>query len=100
MSDQELTPPAPGGEFVLFQSADGSVRVECRFEADTLWLSQAQMGSLYGKAKATISEHIAKVFAEGECEEESVVRFYRTTVEKAKIKTGLSSCGCVQINSE
>ncbi|MCB9492640.1 MAG: hydroxyacid dehydrogenase, partial [Epsilonproteobacteria bacterium] len=68
------TPQAPHGEFVLFTSADGRTRVECRFESDTLWLSQAMIGELYGKAKATISEHIKNIFAEGELDENSVVR--------------------------
>lgn len=31
------TPQAPHGEFVLFTSADGEARVECRFESETLW---------------------------------------------------------------
>ncbi len=75
---------APQGEFVLFNSADGSTRVECRFESDTLWLSQAVIGELYGKAKATISEHITNIFNEGECDEKSVVRFYRTTATDGK----------------
>ncbi|EHA1078464.1 MULTISPECIES: virulence RhuM family protein [Vibrio] len=79
------TPPqAPHGEFVLFTSADGRTRVECRFESDTLWLSQAMIGELYGKAKATISEHIKNIFAEGELDENSVVRFYRTTAADGK----------------
>lgn len=37
-------PQAPQGEFVLFTSADGQTRVECRFESDTLWLSQGCNG--------------------------------------------------------
>ncbi|EGQ8195418.1 virulence RhuM family protein [Vibrio parahaemolyticus] len=79
------TPPqAPHGEFVLFTSADGRTRVECRFESDTLWLSQAMIGELYGKAKATISEHIKNIFAEGELDENSVVRLYRTTAADGK----------------
>ncbi|MGL1065677.1 virulence RhuM family protein [Vibrio vulnificus] len=78
------TPQAPHGEFVLFTSADGRTRVECRFESDTLWLSQAMIGELYGKAKATISEHIKNIFAEGELNENSVVRFYRTTAADGK----------------
>jgi hypothetical protein len=78
------TPQAPHGEFVLFTSADGRTRVECRFESDTLWLSQAMIGELYGKAKATISEHIKNIFAEGELDENSVVRFYRTTAADGK----------------
>ncbi len=78
------TPQAPHGEFVLFTSADGRTRVECRFESDTLWLSQAMIGELYGKAKATISEHIKNIFAEGELDENAVVRFYRTTAADGK----------------
>lgn len=35
--------------------------------------------SPYGKVKATISGHIKNVFEEGELNEDSVVRFYRTT---------------------
>ena len=77
-------PLAPQGEFVLFTSADGQTRVECRFESDTLWLSQAMIGELYGKAKATISEHIKNIFAEGELDENAVVRLYRTTAADGK----------------
>lgn len=60
----ENLPEAPQGEFVLFRSEDGKTRVECRFESDTLWLSQASICELYGKAKATISEHISNVFTQ------------------------------------
>jgi hypothetical protein len=78
------TPKAPSGEFVLFQSTDGKTRVECRFEGDTLWLSQAMLGELYGKAKATISEHISNILSEGELDVKSVVRLYRTTAADGK----------------
>lgn len=37
MSDKDLT-QSPAGEFVMFASDDGEVRVECRFEQETLWL--------------------------------------------------------------
>lgn len=80
----EHIPQAPQGEFVLFTSADGQTRVECRFESDTLWLSQAMIGELYGKAKATISEHIKNIFTEGELDEKAVVRLYRTTASDGK----------------
>lgn len=83
MNKQDL-PQAPTGEFLLFASDDGRVRIECRFEGDTLWLSQAMICDLYGKAKATISEHIKNIFEEGELAEDSVVRFYRTTAADGK----------------
>ena len=82
MSDN--LPEAPQGEFILFRSEDGQTRVECRFESDTLWLSQSSICELYGKAKATISEHISNIFTEGELVEDSVVRFYRTTADDGK----------------
>lgn len=80
----ENLPEAPQGEFVLFRSEDGQTRVECRFESDTLWLSQSSICELYGKAKATISEHISNIFTESELVEDSVVRFYRTTADDGK----------------
>nr|WP_304182871.1 RhuM family protein [Hafnia alvei] len=83
MTDKYLT-QSPVGEFVMFASSDGRVRVECRFESDTLWLSQAMICELYGKAKATISGHIKNIFEEGELEANSVVRFYRTTASDGK----------------
>lgn len=75
----------PAGEFVMFASGDGKVRIECRFESDTLWLSQAMICDLYVKAKAMISEHIKNIFDEGELVENSVVRLYRTTASDDKI---------------
>ncbi|HGK4779534.1 TPA: virulence RhuM family protein [Enterobacter cloacae] len=76
---------SPAGEFVMFASKDGKVRIECRFESDTLWLSQATICELYGKAKATISGHIKNIFDEAELVENSVVRFYRTTASDGKV---------------
>lgn len=83
MTDKKL-PQAPSGEFVMFSSEDGKIRIECRFEGETLWLSQAMICELYGKAKATISEHIKHIFEEGELADNSVVRFYRTTAADDK----------------
>jgi hypothetical protein len=42
-------------------------------------IPQAMIGELYGKAKATISEHIKNIFTEDELDEKAVVRLYRTT---------------------
>ena len=39
MADKDVI-QSPAGEFVMFASDDGEVRVECRFEQETLWLSQ------------------------------------------------------------
>lgn len=68
---------APAGEFLLFQSDDDRVRVECRFAAETLWLSQATMAELYAKDVRTINEHLVNIFAEGELAQNSTLRKFR-----------------------
>ncbi len=42
------------------------------------------MGQLFGKDKRTISEHISNIFKEGELNENSVVRNFRTTATDGK----------------
>lgn len=53
-------------------------------EEETVWLSQMQMGQLFGKDKHTISEHINNIFSEGELDELSIVRKFRTTAADNK----------------
>ena len=73
-----------GGEFILYTTEDGKSRVECRFENETLWLSQALMGELFGRSKKTISEHLKNLFDEEELDPNSVVRNFRTTASDGK----------------
>ena len=65
-------------QFLIYQSEDGATRIDVMLEAETLWLSQKQLTELFGKAKGTISEHIKRIFEDGELDENSVVRFFRT----------------------
>lgn len=66
-------------EIVIFKTSDNTVSVDVRFEGETVWLTQAQLVDLYGSSKANVSEHIKHIFEEGELEEDSVVRNFRTT---------------------
>ena len=58
-------------QVILFQAADGQVSLDVRLEADTVWLSQAQMAELFGRERSVISKHIGNVFKEGELAQES-----------------------------
>lgn len=71
-------------EIILYQTEDGQTKIQTRLENETVWLSQAQMATLFGKAKSTISEHIKNVFEEGELLQDSVVRNFRTTAADGK----------------
>jgi hypothetical protein len=71
-------------EFLIYQSEDGRTQINVMLEAETVWLNQKQLTELFGKAKGTISEHIKHIFEDGELEESSVVRFFRTTAADGK----------------
>jgi hypothetical protein len=72
-------------QVILYQSEDGRTKLDVRLENQTLWLNQKQLTELFGKAKGTISEHIKHIFEDGELEEISVVRLFRTTATDGKI---------------
>lgn len=64
---QDSTPPS--GEFILYQTEDGQTRVECRFEAETLWLSQALMAELFQTTPQNITLHLKALYEEQELDE-------------------------------
>ena len=64
--------------FILYTSNQGDIKVNVFLENETIWLTQRSIGELFGKAKATISEHLKNIFTEGELDENSVVRNSRT----------------------
>ena len=53
-------------EIVLFESKDGSVALPVSVEADTVWLTQAQMAQLFCKDRTVIGRHIRNAISEGE----------------------------------
>lgn len=72
-----MTTEEPRGEILLYQTADGRTRVECRFAEETLWLSQALIADLYQKDVRTINEHLKNLIEEGEILPEATIRKFR-----------------------
>lgn len=72
-------------EILIYQNHDGNIKIDVRLEEETVWLTQAQMGQLFGKDKRTISEHIGNIFKEGELDENVVIRKFRTTTQHGAI---------------
>ena len=58
-------------EIILYQSGETNVPVEVRYMNETFWLTQKEMGELFGRDVSTISRHLKNVFGEGELEEKS-----------------------------
>jgi hypothetical protein len=71
-------------KFILYTSNTGDIKVNVFLENETIWLTQKSIGELFGKSKSTISEHLKNIFSEGELDENSVVRKFRTTANDGK----------------
>jgi hypothetical protein len=68
-------------ELIIYQNPDGNIKIDVRLEEESVWLTQDQMATLFGKAKSTINEHIKNVFSEGELDEKVVIRKFRITTQ-------------------
>lgn len=54
MSDE----PLPQSEIILSQTEDGRTCVQCRFEIETLWLTQAQIAELFQTTPHNVTLHV------------------------------------------
>ena len=61
----------------MYQTKDGKTRVECRFEQETVWLSQALIGELFQVSVPTVNEHLKNIFEEAELAPEATIRKFR-----------------------
>lgn len=71
-------------QVLLYQTDDGTTRVEVRMEGETVWLNQNQMADLFLTTKQNVGQHIRNVFAEGELAPEPVVKDFFTTAADGK----------------
>ena len=67
---------APQSEFILYQTEDGRTRVQCRFENETIWLTQAQIAELFQTTPQNVTLHLKAIFAEHELSEEATCKDY------------------------
>ena len=67
-----------GSEIVMYQTDDGSTKIDVHLDDEAVWLSQAQMADLFQTTKQNISLHINNAFAEGELDPSSTVKEYLT----------------------
>ena len=68
------TLPTSTEPLLLYESQDGTIRLDVRMDDETVWLSLDQMATLFGKSRATINYHVLNVYADGELPEASTKR--------------------------
>lgn len=63
-------------DFLLYQTEDGQTRIRCRLQAETLWLTQAQLADLFQTTPQNITLHIKTIYAEREQDEAATCKQY------------------------
>ncbi len=58
---------------LIYQSEDGKIKINVRFEKETVWLTHAQMCTLFGCERSVITQHINNISEKGELDENSNV---------------------------
>jgi hypothetical protein len=79
MTSTSMQPTAVNGDAVgeveMYQSSDGSVRLDVRTDGDTVWLTRQQIGDLFGRDVKTIGKHVANARREELADESTVAKF-------------------------
>lgn len=75
---------ANNNNMLIYLSEDGKIKIDVKFENETVWLSLDKMATLFGRDKSTISRHIKNIFEEGELELSSVIAKFATTATDGK----------------
>lgn len=71
-------------KILIYQGKDNNIKIDVKFEEETVWLTQAQLVELYQSSKSNVSEHIKHIFEEGELTREATVRNFRTVQKEGK----------------
>ena len=73
----EPTDDTAKGELLLYQTEDGRTRIECRFEDESVWLTQALMAQLFDIGVGTVNHHLKEIYSEEELSPEATIRRHR-----------------------
>lgn len=75
--NKNLNTPESQGEIVIYQTDEGSTKIDVRFVDENVWLTQQQMADLFQSSRTNIVEHIQHIYDEGELDEISTCRKFR-----------------------
>jgi len=83
---QEITIRSSAAEYLTFVAATGENQdnIEMRYEYENIWLTQKMLATLYDVSVPAINQHIKKIFADNELDEDAVIKKYLITASDGK----------------
>ena len=79
-----MSDPQNKSQLIIYQAQDGKIKIDVRFQDETVWLTQKLMAELFQTTVANINIHIKNVFDEGELFEDSVIKDFLITAADGK----------------
>jgi hypothetical protein len=65
-------------QLLIYQTEDGRIKLDVRFEGETVWLTQPMIAELFETTVPNISMHLRNVFEEGELTPEATIKNFLT----------------------
>ena len=84
-------------QIVIYQTEDGQTQIDVRLENETVWLTQAQMVTLFKSSRTNILEHSQHIYEDDELDESSTCRKFRQVQKEGnRAHRGTLCATCVQ----
>ena len=71
-------------EILLYNTPNGSVKVEIYLQNETVWLTQQKIADLFGVQRPAVTKHLKNIFDSGELQEDSVSSILEHTAADEK----------------
>ena len=84
MSNKDDQLSTPNSQFLIYQTEDGTLKLDVRLEDETVWLTQQLMAELFQTSKQNISQHIQNIYEDLELRPEATVKKFLTVQSEGK----------------
>ncbi len=65
-------------QIVIYRDQNGNIKIDVRFDGNTVWLTQNALAELFQTTKNNISIHVKNIFKEGELAQNATVKEFLT----------------------
>lgn len=83
-----MSEPQSNSQLLIYRSEDGRIKLDVRFEGETVWLTQPMIAGLFETTIPNVSMHLRNIFAEGELKPEATVKDFLTVRQEGGRQVG------------
>jgi hypothetical protein len=65
-------------QFLIYRAEDGTIKIDVRFDGETVWLTQQLMAELFQTTVPNVSMHLRNIYEEGELSPEATLKDFLT----------------------